>query len=117
MSAAYADLRRQLLWVLREMRAISLLDLPAETLKARLELFDSQAAKFDAAFRERLFAAVREKRLDGLQASSLMNDLGYASRIGQSLRNVLLLGLGEGREIMPQLPFRGEDEAPLIRLE
>ncbi|MNQ25968.1 phosphate:Na+ symporter [Pseudomonas linyingensis] len=116
-SAAYADLRRQLLWVLREMRAISLLDLPAETLKARLELFDSQAAKFDAAFRERLFAAVREKRLDGLQASSLMNDLGYASRIGQSLRNVLLLGLGEGREIMPQLPFRGEDEAPLIRLE
>ena len=29
-SAAYADLRRHLLWVLREMRAISLLDLPAE---------------------------------------------------------------------------------------
>ena len=116
-SAAYADLRRQLLWVLREMRAISLLDLPAEALRARLELFDNQAASFDAAFRERLFAAVREKRLDGLHASSLMNDLGYASRIGQSLRNVLLLGLGEGHEIMPQLPFRSEDEAPLIQLE
>ena len=53
-SAAYADLRRQLLWVLREMRAISLLDLPAEALRARLELFDNQAASFDAAFRERL---------------------------------------------------------------
>jgi phosphate:Na+ symporter len=116
-SAAYADLRRQLLWVLREMRAISLLDLPAEALRARLELFDSQAASFDAAFRERLFAAVREQRLDGLRASSLMNDLGYASRIGQSLRNVLLLGLGEGREVMPQLPFRSEGDEPLIHLE
>lgn len=114
--AAYAELRRHLLWVLREMRAISLLELPAEALKARLEFFDNQAAAFDGAFRERLFAAVREQRLDGLRASSLMNDLGYASRIGQSLRNVLLLGLGEGHEIMPQLPFRG-DEAPLIRLE
>ena len=115
-SAAYAELRRHLLWVLREMRAISLLELPAEALKARLEFFDNQAAGFDAAFRERLFAAVREQRLDGLRASSLMNDLGYASRIGQSLRNVLLLGLGDGHEIMPQLPFRG-DEAPLIQLE
>ncbi|CAD5379096.1 Sodium-dependent phosphate transporter [Pseudomonas sp. OF001] len=116
-SAAYADLRRHLLWVLREMRAISLLDLPAEALRSRLDLFDSQAASFDTAFRERLFAAVREQRLDGLRASSLMNDLGYASRIGQSLRNVLLLGLGDGREVMPQLPFRSESDEPLIQLE
>lgn len=116
-SAAYADLRRHLLWVLREVRAISLLELPAEVLRARLELFDNQAASFDAAFRERLFAAVREQRLDGLRAGSLMNDLGYASRIGQSLRNVLLLGLGEGREVMPQLPFRSAGDEPLIRLE
>ena len=116
-SAAYADLRRQLLWVLREMRAISLLDLPAEALRARLEVFDNQAASFDAAFRERLFAAVREQRMDGLRAGSLMNDLGYASRIGQSLRNVLLRGLGDAHEIMPQLPFRSGDEAPLIQLE
>ena len=115
-SAAYAELRRHLLWVLREMRAISLLELPAEALRARLEFFDGQAAAFDAAFRERLFAAVREQRLDGLRASSLMNDLGYASRIGQSLRNVLLLGLGDGRAVMPQLPFRADD-APLIQLE
>jgi len=116
-SEAYADLRRHLLWGLREMRAISQLELPAEALKARLELFDVQAANFDAAFRERLFAGVREQRLDGLRAGSLMNDLGYASRIIQSLRNVLLLGLGEGHEIMPQLPFRREDDVPLIQLE
>lgn len=116
-STAYADLRRHLLWVLREMRAISLLDLPGEALKARLEFFDGQAASFDAVFRERLFAAVREQRLDGLRAGSLMNDLGYTSRIGQSLRNVLLLGLGEGREIMPQLPFRSAGDEPLISLD
>lgn len=116
-SAAYAELRRQLLWVLREVRAIGLLDLSAEAIKSRLEYFDEQAANFDAGFRERLFAAVREQRLDGLRASSLMNDLGYASRIGQSLRNVLLLGLGDAREVMPQLPFGGADDEPLISLE
>lgn len=115
-SAAYADLRRHMLWVLREIRTISLLDLPTEALRARLELFDGEAARFDAQFRERLFVAVREKGLDGMQASSLMNDLGYASRISQSLRNVLMLGLGEARELLPQLPFRSEDEAPLIHL-
>ncbi|MNF18420.1 hypothetical protein D3C80_2224910 [compost metagenome] len=60
---------------------------------------------------------MREQRLDGLRAGSLMKDLGYASRIIQSLRNVLLLGLGEGHEIMPQLPFRSEDDVPLIQLE
>ncbi len=105
-----------MLWVLREIRTISLLDLPTEALRARLELFDGEAARFDAQFRERLFVAVREKGLDGMQASSLMNDLGYASRISQSLRNVLMLGLGEARELLPQLPFRSEDEAPLIHL-
>ncbi len=115
-SAAYAELRRHMLWVLREIRAISLLDLPAEALRARLALFDEEAATFDAAFRDRLFAAVREKRLDGLHASSLMNDLGYVSRISQSLRNVLLLGLGEARELLVQPPFRSEGETPLIQL-
>ena len=115
-SAAYAELRRHMLWVLREMRVISLLDLPEEALRARLELFDGEAAKFDGQFRERLFAAVRENKLDGLHASSLMNDLGYVSRISQSLRNVLMLGLGDAHELLPQLPFRSEDEAPLIQL-
>lgn len=48
------------------------------------------------------------------QAGSLMNDLGYASRITQSLRNVLLLGQGEGHELLRQM--LAEDE-PLIRLD
>ena len=116
-SAAYADLRRHLLWALREVRSISQLQLPAEALHARLELFDREAAAFDNAFRERLFADVREQKLDGLHASSLMNDLGYASRISQSLRNVLQLGVGEARELLQQLPFGADGEAPLIQFD
>ncbi|MCL7462160.1 Na/Pi symporter [Pseudomonas sp. NW5] len=111
---AYAELRRHLLWVLREMRTISRLELPADALRMRLQLFDEQAAQFDVTFRERLFAAVRERRLDGGRASSLMNDLGYASRITQSLRNVLMLGLGEAHELLTQLPFQSDDSGPLI---
>ena len=114
--AAYLDLRRHLLWVLREMRAISLLEVPADAMRARLSLFDRESAAFDSAFRERLFADVREHKLDGLRASSLMNDLGYASRIGQSLRNVLLLGLGEAHDLLHELPFRAAGDEPLIQL-
>ena len=69
------------------------------------------AATYDADFRERLFAQVRSARLSGDQASSLMNDLGYASRIIQSLRNVLLLGrnpdseyVGALRQILAEEP-------------
>ncbi|MCL7462159.1 Na/Pi symporter [Pseudomonas sp. NW5] len=112
---AYLELRRHLLWVLREMRTIGLLELPAEALLARLQLFDEQAAQFDAQFRERLFAAVRERQFDGQRASSLLNDLGYASRITQSLRNVLKLGLSDARLLLSERLFRAE-EAPLIRL-
>jgi phosphate:Na+ symporter len=115
-SGAYAELRRHLLWVLREIRTISALDLPAEALRLRLQLFDEQAAQFDVQFREGLFAAVREGRLNGAHASSLMNDLGYASRITQSLRNVLKLGLDEGHDLLEQLPFRSDDARPLISL-
>lgn len=116
-SAAYVDLRRHLLWVLREVRSISQLELPAEAMKSRMELFDREASAFDNAFRERLFADVREQKLDGLSASSLMNDLGYASRISQSLRNVLMLGIGEARELLQQLPFGVDGEEPLIQLD
>jgi phosphate:Na+ symporter len=115
-ASSYAELRLYMLWVLREVRAISLLDLPESALTARLQMFDAEAAKFDGAFREKLFEAVRNKQLDGLRASSLMNDVGYASRITQSLRNVLMLGLGEARQLLPELPFRHDEESPLLRL-
>lgn len=51
------------------------------------------------------------------QASSLMNDLGYVSRITQSLRNVLLLGQGEGGELFRSLRRLSGEEGPLIRLD
>ncbi len=105
----YVELRRHLIAMLREVRALGSLiggDLPQEALAARLQLLDESAAEFDGAFRQRLFAAVRRHELDGLQMSSLMNDLGYVSRIIQSLRNVLQLGTEHG------LFEPGEDEAP-----
>ena len=75
---------------------------------------DEQAASFDARFRQRLFAEVRDGRLDGLQASSLMNDLGYVSRIFQSLRNVLMLS--NEQALFRELRKFGEEQESLIRL-
>ena len=52
---------------------------------------------------------MRAGQLDGLQTSSLMNDLGYASRIIQSLRNVLMIGQGQGLfSVMRTLEDEGE---------
>lgn len=109
---AYAELRRHLLEALREMRALNQSELPGELWRDRLCWLDARAADFDAAFRKQLFEAIRNRQLDGLQTSSLMNDLGYASRIIQSLRNALLLG--EGQELTRQLRQAGMDEEPLI---
>lgn len=111
----YLELRRQLLWELRQIREVALMEGPEELWRSRLEWLDGQAAEYDRKFRYRLFAEVREKRLDGLQASSLMNDLGYASRILQSLRNVVMLGRGNGdpsfQAIQGMLP--GDEPSPI----
>ena len=114
---AYVELRRHLLGVLHEVRELGQLELPDALWDERLRGFDDAAAAFDGAFRRRLFAAVRARRLDGLQASSLMNDLGYASRITQSLRNVLLLGQGEGNELFRPLRQPAGEDGPLIPSE
>lgn len=112
----YLELRRNLLWMLRQVREVSLTELPDELWLSRLEWVDAQAAGFDAAFRNRLFADVRAGRLSSLQASSLMNDLGYASRISQSLRNVLQLGSRDS-QLLPRLGGLDEaDQEPLIHL-
>jgi phosphate:Na+ symporter len=111
----YVELRRHLLLCLREVRELNRSALPDALWSERLQLLDEQAAGFDAGFRQRLFASVRAGELDGLQTSSLMNDLGYCSRIIQSLRNVLLLG--EGHELSRQLrEVLPQEEAPLIHL-
>ncbi|HHX35781.1 MAG TPA: Na/Pi cotransporter family protein [Gammaproteobacteria bacterium] len=114
----YLDLRRHLMWVLRQVREVGRLDLPDDVWRSRLDWVDGQSSKFDADFRHRIFSEVRSQQLDNLQASSLMNDLGYASRITQSLRNVLQLGLvGENELLREVRHFSGDDdEFPLIKL-
>jgi len=109
---AYVELRRHLLQALQEIRALSRSELPEERWRERLAWLDDQAASFDAAFRRRLFEAVRSHTLDGLQMSSLMNDLGYASRIIQSLRNALMLG--DAQELTRQLRSVEADDGPVI---
>ncbi|MFC5694912.1 Na/Pi cotransporter family protein [Pseudomonas sp. GCM10022186] len=111
---AYVDLRRHLLAMLHELRELGRSDLPEDAWNQRLKWLDEQAAAFDSAFRTRLFNAVRSGELDGLQTSSLMNDLGYASRIFQSLRNVLMLG--EGQLLFRELRRMEQDEESLIVL-
>jgi len=111
---AYVDLRRHLLAMLHEVRELGRLEVPDEAWRERLQLLDERAADFDAQFRVRLFAAARRRELDGLQTGSLMNDLGYTSRIVQSLRNVLLLAEEQG-QFRPLRRLAAEGE-PLIRL-
>jgi phosphate:Na+ symporter len=109
---AYVELRRHLLEALREIRVLNHSELPDELWRERLKWLDERAAQFDAEFRHRLFESIRNQKLDGMQSSSLMNDLGYASRIIQSLRNALLLG--EGHELTRQLRQLAEDDGPVI---
>lgn len=113
---AYVELRRHLLGVLHEMRELGHMDLPEQAWSERLDLLDEQAAAFDKRFRERIFAGVRERHLSGQQAGSLMNDLGYVSRITQSLRNVLMLAQGDGNELFRPLRQMMAEDGPLIQL-
>lgn len=113
---AYVQLRRHLLGVLQQVRELGRMELPEQAWAERLELLDQEAGTFDSHFRQWLFTQVRERHLNGLQASSLMNDLGYVSRITQSLRNVLMLSQGEGSELFrPLRQMLAEDDA-LIEL-
>ncbi len=94
---AYVELRRHLLVLLHEVyELVRAQEMSDEAWSARLQLLDDQAAAFDHAYREQLFAMVRQGQLDGLQTSSLMNDLGYVGRIFQGLRNVLQLTEEQG---------------------
>ena len=114
----YLDLRRHVLWVLRQVREVGSSELSDEVWRSRMEWIDGQAAKFDADFRHRIFSEVCSQQLDNLQASSLMNDLGYSSRITQSLRNVLQLGLVGDNELLREVRSLGgdDDDFPLIHL-
>lgn len=112
---AYVDLRRHLLALLHELYELSRMNVSDAAWSERLKMLDDEGAEYDRSYRERLFAMVRQGQLDGLQTSSLMNDLGYVGRIFQGLRNVLLLADEQG-------PLRGlreveADSGPLIVLD
>ena len=113
----YMELRRHLLWVLRQVREVGSLEVPDDVWRSRLDWVDSEVAKFDAGFRNRIFSDVRKGLLNNLQASSLMHDLGYSVRITQSFRNVLQLGLADGEELLREVRRLGsDDDLPLIRV-
>ncbi len=120
---AYLALRRHLLEMLRTLRLAAHQEADAassglahddERLRQWLERIDRQAAEFDAAFRERLFTAVRHGRLDGLVLGSLMNDLGYANSITESLRDVL--SLAQGLQPLRGMRRLADGEPPMIAM-
>ncbi len=106
----YIELRKYLLGKLREIYKLGELDLPDELWFARLDLLNTDSASFDISFRNKLFTAVRQQQLNGLQTSSLMNDIGYTSRIVQSLRNVLILTHSNDSKIYNQFKRAVEEE-------
>ncbi len=106
----YIELRKYLLGKLREIYKLGELDLPDELWFARLDLLNTDSASFDISFRNKLFTAVRQPQLHGLQTSSLMNDIGYTSRIVQSLRNVLILTHSNDSKIYNQFKRAVEEE-------
>ena len=112
----YLVLRRHLLWILRQVYEVSRLELPDDMWRNRLDLADEEAIKFEQGFRHGIFSEVRTGLLGNLQASSLMNDLGYSSRIRQSFGNVLRLGLSDDNKLLREVRHLGGDESPLIQL-
>ena len=86
---AYVDIRRHLLSQLRAFHALGR-DMPEnDGLAEHMASLEHSAELFGAMMREQLFAMVRRHAVDGLQAGSLMNDLGYVDRILDGLREVL----------------------------
>ena len=110
--SSYLELRHFMLQTLKDMRVLSVSDLPEEQWVAELQALDASIAAFDVQFRKHLFASIRGGLLDSLTVSSLMNDLGFAQTIIQGLRQVLLLG--EGHEVARQQQLLMGD-APLIQ--
>lgn len=83
----YVDLRYQLLLQLRALHQAGLL--PVEARQSALQPIRQDSAAQAQHFRNRLFNALRHGDLDSEQASSLINDLGYATQIVHSLAAVL----------------------------
>lgn len=86
---AYMTLRADLLELMRALRGIEH-DTPAESpagsRRQRLRALDARAEALEAQRRQEVLDMVRREELDGLQAGTLLNDLGDAGRVYRSLR-------------------------------
>jgi len=82
-------LRQHLFRLLHALYKLGTTPPDAEHRAIRLAELGKQADDFEASFRQRLFMMVRRGELDGMQTGSLMNDLGYAERIFNSLRQAM----------------------------
>lgn len=60
------ELRRHLLWVLRQVREVGSLNVPDDVWRNGLDWVGSEAAKFDSGFRHRIFSDVRNGQLNNL---------------------------------------------------
>ncbi|QRM54824.1 Na/Pi symporter [Sinorhizobium sp. BG8] len=112
--AAYVDLRRHLITVLHDVRSLAWSDATGKGFDDRLQELAGMQEAFEAQFRDRLVAELRADRIDGLQLSSLLNDLGYAARIAKGLSAALLLRQ-QGPGKLRDLSF-SSDDSPLIVL-
>ena len=84
--AAYVDLRRHLYVQMRELHALQTEQATPEARAARLQALELQSEGFVSVFRRRVLAMVGQGALDGLQAASLLNDLGHVKAIDRNLR-------------------------------
>lgn len=84
--AAYLDLRRHLYAQMRELHALHAGQAAPEARTARLQVLAMQGEGFVSAFRRRVLVLVGQGALDGLQAASLLNDLGHVEAIDRNLR-------------------------------
>ncbi len=85
---AYVALRRHLFEQMRGLHGIDDAGEP-DAVDERLQALQMQATRFQAAFRQRILAMLARSEVDGLQAASLLNDLGYVERIDRNLRGLV----------------------------
>ena len=83
---AYLDLRRHLFAQMRALHALHAAQAEPAARAGRLQVLEAQGEDFVSGFRRRILALVGQGDVDGLQAASLLNDLGHVERIDRNLR-------------------------------
>ncbi len=111
---AYVELRRHLVCLLHDVRQLGRRGPQDPGWATDLAELDRQQQAFETRFRSHVFAAVRDDRLDGLELSSLINDLGYAGRIARGLRSLLQIRAEEDGSMLFRDLDAPTETAPLV---